>query len=295
MPTISRRGGAAVAAAALMLACAGRAAALEEHDTQPRSVPLSPGAAELADLLGVRQLIERIEHSAPATLESLAARQEIVERTVTASLEIDGVLAEIDSEAAQVNELRAYLEARRDRTIALNTIANIVSGGAGGVVGQILQIHHQTGGSIVGAAAGGGSAVLSALGLRQERGGRQALGVAPNMLARLFDRSAEFHSQYPDLVWRYLDAVPPGEAAAVTRRAALVRDWVRIGRIDAPDQAKGSRKIDLLTSSVTSQRSLGIDVLADRAMMLADVRSRVSLMKRDLGKMMAYLRERAAR
>jgi hypothetical protein len=293
MRNISRKGRAAMGMVSLMLASAVGNAAIEEHETQPRSVQLSPGAAEVANLLGVRPLLDQVDRSARPTLESLAARQEILERTVAASLEIDGVLAEIDNETAQVNELRAYLESRRDRTIALNTIANIVSGGAGGVVGQILQIHHQTGGSVVGAAAGGGSAVLSALGLRQERGARQALGVAPNMLARLFDRSAEFHSQYPDLVWRYLDAVPPEDTAAVTRRAALVRDWVRLGRIDAPDQPKGSRKIDLLTSSVTSQRALGIDVLADRAIMLADVRSRVSLMKRDLGKMMGYLRERA--
>jgi hypothetical protein len=301
MPTIPKTGRVSGAALALVIGLAQYTGAFQGNQDARTGAPqarreIPPGAREVAELVGVFGLVERLDRleagdqTAAVRLETLALRQEIVEGVLGASLEIDGVIAEIDNEVAQINESRAYLEDRRDHALALNTIANIVSGGGVGIVGQLLQIRNQTSGSIVGAAAGGGSAVLSALGLRQGRGGKQALGVAPNMLARIFDRRPEFHSEYPETVWRYFDAVPPAEPGGQTRRAQLVRDWVRLGRIEPPESPKGGRKIDLLTSSVTSRSALTIDVLADRSIMLADVRSKISLMKRDLGRLMMYLR-----
>ena len=53
-------------------------------------------------------------------------------------------------------------------------------------------------------------------------------------------------------------------------------------------------EIELLTSSISQQRSLTIDVLDDRGAMLADVRAQVSLIKRDLSKLMLALRSREA-
>jgi hypothetical protein len=123
--------------------------------------------------------------------------------------------------------------------------------------------------------------------LHQQQGARRAFGTAPNMLARLFDRAPEFHSRYPDVVWRYLDSVPPLEPGGGTRREQLVRGWVKLGRIDPPGSPKAERRIDLLTSGPSSHAALTIDLLADRAMMLSDVRSRVGLMKRDLAHLVA--------
>ena len=41
------------------------------------------------------------------------------------------------------------------------------------------------------------------------------------MLAKIFDRPMEFHSDYPEEVWSYLNSVPPGETGTETRRARL--------------------------------------------------------------------------
>lgn len=262
-----------------------------------RNSDLPPGAAEAARVMGIAPLVEQMRRPAEAdrrdasmNLQWLALRQEITEAVLATSLQVDGVVAEIDSEIAQTNGIRAYLESRRDRRIGINTVANIVTGGGMGVVGQLIQIKNNTLGNVVGAVAGGASSILSVIAIRQQRGGQQSMGIAPNMLAKIFDRTPEFHSDYPEVVWSYLNAVPPTEGGTETRRAKLIKQWTQLGRLDAAPTPKAQHKIDLLTTSISQQTSLSIDVLADRAMMLADVRARLLLMKRDLGRLMQYLR-----
>src|SRR5882724_9898708 len=84
---------------------------------------LSPGAEEVAKELGVTQLIERLyklpesERGASGgtmSLEALSIRQQITEIVFGSSLEIDGVIAEIDNETGQLNSIRSDLESRRD-------------------------------------------------------------------------------------------------------------------------------------------------------------------------------------
>src|SRR6266849_1965937 len=86
---------------------------------QPR---MSPGAVEMAKLLRVEALLDQ------PTLTS-DARLELTEEVLASSLEIDGVIAEIENEIARASGVRTLLEADRDRHIGLNTIANIITGG----------------------------------------------------------------------------------------------------------------------------------------------------------------------
>ena len=286
---------------ALTLERPARAATARPQATSRQLPKLSPGAEEVASEIGVTPLIERLYRlpeqrgtGGTMSLEALSLRQEITEAVVGASLEVDGIIAEIDSEQAQINAIRADLEARRDHAINLNTIANIVASGFTGVVGTALQFKSSTAnlGNGIGVAGAGISTLLSLIGLRQQRGGRKSLGVAPNLLAKLFDRKPEFHSDYPSEVWTYLNAVPPTESGKETRRALLIRRWTELGRIESIETEKGRRKIEFLTSSISQQRPLTIDLLDDRGAMLADLRAQVSLIKRDLSKLMLALRAR---
>ena len=268
---------------------------------QVQAQSLSPGATEVAKEIGVTPLLERLMKLPDSergvgggvmSAEALSLRQQITETVVSASLEIDGTVAEIDSELGQIAAVRSVLEARRDRALAIGTIANIVAGGATGVLGTALQFKDTTAkaGNIIGVAGGGVATFLSVIGIRQQRGGKQALGIAPNMLAKFFDRPAEFHSEYPEEIWAYLNAVPPSEGSIETRRAQLLKQWTATGRIDETNSTKATKKLELLTSGVSQQRKLSLDLLSDRAAMLNDVRAKISLMKRDLSKLMLALR-----
>jgi hypothetical protein len=259
---------------------------------------LSPGAQEMANELKVAPLLDRLARlpdadrcGATPSLEALTLRQAVSDRVLGASLEIDGTFAGIDNELGAIDAVRNELEDRRDRVLKINNIAAIIAGGFGGVVATALQFKDSTtqAGNVVGVGAGAVSTFLSVLGLRQQVGGRQALGSRTNMLAKLFGRTPKQHSDYPEEVWTYLNAKPPTEAGPESRIERLKSDWVKAGRIDS-DPSKTSRKIDLITDTSSTPQKLSIGSLNDRSAMLADVRLRISLMKRDLSKLLLATR-----
>jgi len=273
-----------------------------QGSVQNPQVKLSPGAEEVARVIGVTPLLaklyslpenERGVNGGHMSLEALSIRQQITEQVVGASLEVDGVIAEIDDELSEIAELRSALESQRDKVMNINAIASIVTGGGLGVISTALQFKNSTQnlGNGIGVAAGAASVVLSVLGLHQQKGGANTLSIAPNMLAKMFDRKAEFHSDYPDEVWVYLSNVPPAATdKQQTRRQELIQRWIDRGHIEAVGSKKYEKKIDQMTSSASNKQKLSLDALADRAAMLSDVRARVSLMKRDLSKLMLAIR-----
>lgn len=257
---------------------------------------LSPHAGQVAGILGIKPLVDRamaLSAGRPAGtsmgLEELSLRQEISERVLAAGFDVDGVLAEIDQERARIIETRAFLQARRDRGVNLMSFANLIMGTGVGIAVNALQFSSLTAnvGNGIGVGSGIGSTVLSLIGIRLQRGPARQLGSAPNMLAVLFGRKPVLSSDYPDDVLAYLNSVPPGEAPdRGTRLQQLMREWVALGRLDPPDTPKGQKEIDLMTASLDPKQKLRIDDLTNRAMMLADVAGRVSLMKRDLAELM---------
>lgn len=264
------------------------------------NVQLSPGANQVARLIGVCELVERL-HRLPAgergpgpemSLEAMKLRQQLTEVVLAASLDADGVIAELDSETEKLAVIRSFLEARRDRALQIGAVANIVASGTGGILGTALQFGENTAnaGNWIGIAGNSISTVLSLIGLRQQQGGKYALRESPNMLAPLFGRETEFHSNYPDAIWQYLNLPTPTEPDKGTRTERLRKEWSEFGRIDEKASAKGLDKIAFLTSRSSEGRKLTIDLLSDRAAMLADLKVWVELFKRDLSKLMLALR-----
>jgi hypothetical protein len=267
-----------------------------------QSVRLSPGAQEVARLIGVAELIELFSrlpaaergYGSAMSQEALRLRLQLNEAILGASLEADGTLAEINSELETLLDTRTYLEAQRDRALRINTIANIVAGGAGGLIGTSLQFSEKTSrvGNIVGVAGGAVSTFLSVLGLRQQRGGSGEFTEAPNMLAPFFDRGGEYHARYPAALWQYFNEPVPTEPQKGTRRERLMNDWLKEGRLETPDSPRGREKIAFLTSASSEHRKLDIGLLNDREAMLHDIRLWIELMKRDLSKLMLAVRAR---
>lgn len=254
---------------------------------------LSGDAQQIATVLGLVSQVERLralrcQQPGAPSLEELELRQQITESVVLASLDVDDVLAEIDYEHAQILEISNILSTARDRRTNLLNLANIVTGTGSAIIGTAMQFSDRTAiaGDAVGVAGGTGGVVLSILGLRVQ-GGKQTLGIAPNMLAPLFDRRPELRSVYPQDVWTFLNTAPVSDPRIrVPWREQLVEEWVHEGRIGPPSEAKSQKKIDLLTSRIGEHKRLPIGVLTDRSLMLLDLRGRVALMKRSLRELM---------
>jgi hypothetical protein len=255
-------------------------------------------ASQTARLLGLDPLFEKLASlrtqracNAPASLEELTARQELLETVQKTALDVDGVLAEIASEQGQLSDLRATLQARRDKTVGrLNTAALITGSGAGTAISatQFTSLGSLTNniGDGLGVGAGAASTILAILANRKQNGPSAAVGEVPNMLAPLFDGSPVLNTFYPPAILDYLRAVPAGQdEARGTRLEQLKAQWVAAGRLD-PSGSKRQQEIAAVTSSATPTVKVSIQDLTTRIAMLVDVAGRVSLLKRDLSTLM---------
>lgn len=269
---------------------------------QGASPTLSPGAQEVARLIGVAGLVARYgalpqnerAYGSGMSREAMMLRMEITESTLSASLDADGVLAELDSELATLGDIQTTLENRRDRALSIGTIASLVAGGIGGVIATAMQLSDRTSkpGNIIGVSGGAVSSALAFVGLRQQRGGALEFTNAPNMLGPFFERAGEFHARYPEALWQYLNDPVPTEPERGTRRDRLTANWLAQGRVEPTDSPKGRDKISFLTAASSEKRKLTLGLVGDRTAMLQDIRTWVELMKRDLSKLMLALRAR---
>lgn len=275
--------------------------AMAQSTPDPAPGPqISQNAEQVAEILGISELVSnaRRMHSqatcgAAATVEELSARQDITETLLAAAFEVDGVLAELDNERAHLSELSSILEARRDRGVNLTNVANLVTGTGVGIAVNALQFSNTTAnfGNGLGVGSGIASTVLSIIGIHLQRGPQRSVGRIPNMLAPLFARPAELHSNYPQDVLEYLRNVPPGEnPASKSRLDQLMAEWRQAGRVGPVSSAKTDQQITRLTSSLDEKTKLSIDDISDRIAMLGDVTGRVALMKRDLAELMLSVR-----
>jgi hypothetical protein len=263
---------------------------------------LSPEAAQIAYQIAVSPLLKRLErlHGAPTAdnsslkLESLALRQEVTERVLSTSLDIDSVNAVIDLEVEHIRGIRADLQAKRDKAQNIINIASIFTGGIAGAITSALQFRPGTVnlGNGIGVGGGAGSVVLSMVGIRM-KGGKRSLEDSPRMLARFFGRQPDaaeaIPSDYPEAVWAYLNSATPSQPQMATRREQLISKWRGEGRVKPDGSPKGERRIEAMRTNISQLRKLSINEMSDRVTMLLDVRASVSLMKRGLSEVLRGL------
>lgn len=260
---------------------------------------LSPQQLQAARIIGVEPLVARLSSLASArdlgdtgmSLEELSLHQQITEAVVVAALDVDSAMDQIDNERAQIVELQSILLARRQRAIGTTNLATLALGTGLGAVSGVLQFSNATrsAGDAIGFAAGGLSTLLSFHSIRQQHSGSRPAWVLPSMLAPFFDEPPE-HSGYPADTWAYLNSAPEGAASQASRREQLLAEWRRAGRFPPLDSPESKRKIALLTSTDAAQKKLNMDLLSERAAMLADVRDEVSAMKRALAEILREVR-----
>jgi hypothetical protein len=278
-----------------------------------QALTLSPEAAQVAEEIGVAPLLAQLSSKraagSPMNLETLAARQEITEKVLAASLDVYSVNAVIDSEVKQIRGIRADLEAQRVKAQNIINIASIVTGGVAGAITSAMQFKPSTVnlGNGIGVGGGAGSVVLSIVGIRMQ-GGRRSLGDSPRMLARFFGRQPDapeaLPSIYPEVVWTYLNSAAPAQPGLsgsnssqsnyaqsniITRRGQLVAKWRAEGRINQDTSPKSQRRLESISGNISQVRKLNISDLDNRVAMLLDVRAKVSLMKRGLSEIVRGL------
>jgi hypothetical protein len=263
---------------------------------QPQTrVPITPAARQAAQLVGVAPLIAQLEAlPAPATgPDATLLRQRILEAVVSASLDVDAVTSGIQNEWSGLFQVAARIRVERDKSVNRLALAGAIVGIGGGIISNALQLGTATitAGNAVGVAAGTVATVVFGLSLHAQKGPQYNVQIAPAMLAPIFGRPTEPGCDYPPVVWTFLNT-PPAEGVGpqISWREMLIRQWTEEGRINPANPAKEREKIGFLTAGIEGRRRLSLQDLEDRMAMLNDLRSRVSLMKRDLSALMACVR-----
>jgi hypothetical protein len=101
----------------------------------PRSLCVS----DLIEKLGAMKPEARCDPRDPQATEALILRQQITEMVLTASLQVDGFLAEIDSETAEIRAVHDQLTDQRDKAVRRSTLGSAIGTG-GGAVGSALAL-----------------------------------------------------------------------------------------------------------------------------------------------------------
>lgn len=261
---------------------------------------LTNDARQMAEQLGLMPLInEYLQLKNQIPLEQRAAtpklqslRQDITDLVLTTMLEVQSVNAKINLEIAQGDDVRNYLEDKRDRAAKYNAIANIVAGTVSNVIGVALQTPPkwpELPGEVVELVGGTGQTGFGTLALMQQDGGKHALPTRANMLAKLFDRTVSPQAEFPPNIWAYLNS--PVEGSSISKRNQLIQGWKTVGLL--PDTKRGgyTRQVELLTGTAGSNYHLTIDLIQDRAIMLADLRAVLTQMDSNLLELMLFIKK----
>lgn len=265
-------------------------------------VPLDSRVVQIAKLLKVGPELQRLAAlrdqrfvDAAPTMDELTLRQQILESVQVCTLQVDGVVAEIANEQSEISSLRTVLQSRRDRKANRLTTAALLVGSGLGTAASATQFTSlsnttQNVGDAIAVGSGAGTIVLSILAARAQNGPLGTVENTPNMLAPLFGGHAVLRTYYPPFVLEYLQSVPQGEdPGRGTRLEQLRKDWEDAGRLPLNNASQRTKKIEALVSSGEPNLRVSIDDLTDRLAMLADVRSRVSLIKRDLASLVVFV------
>ncbi len=245
-----------------------------------------------ADILGVRAQVEELAQLRATPqhdeLREMAGMQRLQGTVVAAALDGDSVNARIDYESARLQEVQAFLSAKRDRRVNLANLGNLVIGTGVGAVGSGLQLigPAQHAGNIVSTSAGFVGTLLSILGLREAKGKVRAPGFTPAMLAEPLGRIPAEESAYPAVIWKYLTTPDPNLPRGESPQQHARFEWTSFGHIkDKPDE----KTLAALTSTGKDGTPLSIDVIGDRVAMLADLRAHVSAMQVDLAELLRFV------
>ena len=269
----------------------GQAGAMKQQ-TAPLPPTLSPGVERA---LGIAPLLEQLRQleqqqslsgqPAPAqppdtAVVRLTLRQEVLERVLAASFEVDSVLGRIDTEASYSDEDRYVLQTQAQRQATLLNLVTFAASGALSAAGSAMQLTRglNHAGTALAAAGGGTALVLSAVQLKAG-GGKRAVRSPYNMLAEVLGQTPNAESRYPPLVLAYLNAPRPDSQTSIAE--GLTAAWHRLHRIQTGSKGDGAA-LESLTADRSANGKLSADDLADREAMLHDLRANITLLHADL-------------
>jgi hypothetical protein len=255
---------------------------------------LSPGISSLIDVLGFRESLLNLRSGGASAnknpLEKIMQKQELINRLLITSVELQAVLAEIDAETARTGGYQRELEQRRYKMVRRSTTATFATSGV--LTGIAAAINLLTNFSTIlgNAMQIAGSLVSTSFPFYQSyKVSKQTseLPAHPTMLCQLFDRPTDVRTKLPDGIWRYLNADAPW-SKGYTRKEFLISRWISLNYFQVGTLA-GNKKLDLLCGKAGGNQIFSHQDMCDRISMLTDLRALISLMNKDIVEMLCLV------
>ena len=255
-------------------------------DSPPHEI-LSPQSEEIAEIVGVTELVQQIHKLITEDAQSLEgtreawieARQHLSDRLLLTTLEISSITTEVDCEQMRSQHVEtSWTEARLNR--AENHLLYAILGDAliGGVFAGALALGLLDTASAVAAIVGGTvtTGLTAAATLDDVEGNFHH---ERNLLREIWEGPEE-STLFPGLVWQFLyaPAMDNGQGT-ITRRERLIADWRKHRWLGEPDSEEEKRRIKLFfgDGGVYNTQDLSI-----RVQMLGFLKNYINLMHKRL-------------
>lgn len=288
-----------------------QAAAAESKDVDALAARMSWQAQEMMRTLHFGPLLEklavqheRVERVAnePPSVQTLfvrqqylATRQILMEHIEAADLQVRTVTGRIDDQLADAYDLRSALARKRDRQFTANVFTNFIFTGIAQATGHSIEFvpGGETQGRIIEIIDGVSEVGLPLYYLKQQRSERHLVKPVPNLLGKIFDQSSDGSPDYPPAVWTYLNNVPSGAAVGQTRRKLLIDKWTKYGMIEVHGKPRviSAGRVPHVTGTVSERHRVTLELLEDRAALLADLKAVVNDMDYCLLELMKEIKE----
>ncbi len=255
--------------------------------TDPDFPSLSPGASDTIDALKLRQSILELKRSTDTSGDAvrlMLRKQELINKLIITSVEVQAVVAEIDGEIARTNGYQQMLEQRRYRIARNSTVATFMTSGMLSAIGSSMNISPKLSTvpgntlQIAGSATDMGIPAWQLYKMNQistEQVGN------PTMLATLFDRPADGRTKFPETIWSYLNCQAPW-APQYSKKDFLIGRWIRLKHLPRRGGKFDTKKLDAVCGTLEPNQVLTYQDMIDQISMLTDLRAVIALMNQDI-------------
>ena len=265
------------------------------HTAHAVALQLSPPTQHLAAIIGASDLLDDMvaleasrEYATDrGRIRFLELRQQLYDRLLLTSFEIDSVTAEGACEQARADRLMDQLQEIQDDRVRTKTIIAGVGDAIAGVLAGGLSLAAEATASAI-ASIGGGS-IATGFGLAA------FLSIEPhefrherNMLREVWE-GPEQPRLFQNSVWRYLTTASD---VAPTLRESLIAEWREDGNLGSPGSETERHRIALFFGE---GGLYSLDELRARADMFDSLRAVVNLMNQDLNLLFREVRWYTAR
>ena len=240
--------------------------------------PIAVHIADVMDLLPLLNRMARLEVAQAALADIERARQKVITRLVLATLEVSGLVAEIECEVQRADQVHDRLQDIQNTRTTSQTILGVIFGGLANIL---------SGGISMATGAGDTANITSVMGGALEvvfgtsanfTKVRQEFSHPRNHLAAVWDGSpqSEFFSQR---AWRFLTAPGIRGLKGNSLRDVMLQTWQEEGKLGEVGSGREKERIALLFGSGGLYDSEELHV---REAMLQQLESSVQLMHQEL-------------